>query len=66
MIRTRYTSEQNLDQFIQELEGKGYEIVETTTNAGITQVRFKTIEVATTVFEQSLKQLRNGNISDGE
>lgn len=66
MIRTRYCSEPNLDQFTQELQNKGYQIVETTTISNVVQVKYKITEVANSVFEASLHQLRNGNTSDGE
>lgn len=66
MIRTRYCSSQNFDQFKVDLESKGHEIIEVTTMAGVTQVKYRVHEVANSVFEESLHQLRNGNTSDDE
>lgn len=66
MIRTRYTLEENLNQSISELESKGYEIVDTIPSPPVVQIKYRISEVANSIFEESLKQLKNGNISDGE
>lgn len=66
MIRTRYCSAQSYPEFKAELESKGHEVVMATTMSGVTQVTYKVAGVVEGIFEDSLLQLRNGNMSEEE